>query len=54
MTELQNQSVTMEDEGAAVRAERLKLWSQQNARAIADYNAMIQKTGVPLAEFRKF
>jgi len=39
---------------AAIRAERARIWRQQNAGAIADYNAMIEKSGVPLAEFRKF
>ena len=39
---------------SAIRAERAKEWGQANAGAIADYNAMIEKDGIPLAEFRVF
>lgn len=39
---------------AAIRAERAKAWKQENAGAIADYNAFVELNGVPLAEFRKF
>lgn len=39
---------------AAIRAERARLWKQENAGAIADYNAFIEANGVPLADFRKF
>lgn len=39
---------------AAIRTERSKIWKQENAGAIADYNAFVEANGVPLAEFRKF
>lgn len=39
---------------AAIRAERARIWRQQNAGAIADYNAFVETSGVPLSEFRKF
>lgn len=39
---------------AAIRTERSRIWKQENAGAIADYNAFVEKTGVPLSEFRKF
>jgi antitoxin CcdA len=39
---------------AAIRAERARLWKQENAEAIADYNAFVEANGVPLAELRKF
>ncbi|WP_255006330.1 type II toxin-antitoxin system CcdA family antitoxin [Roseovarius sp. M141] len=39
---------------SAIRAERAKLWKQQNAGAIAEYNAYIDAGGVPLATHRKF
>ena len=39
---------------AAIRAERARLWKQENAGAITDYNAFIEANGVPLADFRKF
>ena len=39
---------------AAIRAERARLWKQENAGAIADYNAFIEANGVPLAALRKF
>ena len=39
---------------SAIRAERAKEWGLANAGAIADYNAMIEKDGIPLAEFRVF
>lgn len=39
---------------AAIRAERARAWRQENAGAIADYNAFVEANGVPLAEFRKF
>ena len=39
---------------AAIRAERARIWKQENAGAIADYNAFIEANGVPLARFRKF
>lgn len=51
VTAVQNQSGTKEDEGAAVRVERFMLWRLQNAAAIADDNAMIQKFEIPLSDF---
>lgn len=39
---------------AAIRAERARNWKEENAQAIADYNAFVEANGVPLAEFRKF
>ncbi|SDF00305.1 type II toxin-antitoxin system CcdA family antitoxin [Limimaricola pyoseonensis] len=39
---------------SAVRRERARRWREENAGAIADYNAMIETAGVPLARFRKF
>ena len=39
---------------AAIRAKRARLWKQENAGAVADYNSFIEADGVPLAEFRKF
>jgi antitoxin CcdA len=38
----------------AVRAARARRWQEENAAAIADYNAFIEAHGVPLADFRKF
>ena len=38
----------------AVAAARARRWQEENAAAIADYNAFIDAHGVPLAEFRKF
>lgn len=39
---------------AAVRAERVRRWHEENAGAIADYNRLIDAQGVPLSRFRKF
>jgi antitoxin CcdA len=39
---------------AAIRAKRARVWRQENAGAIADYNAFVEANGVPLAQFRKF
>lgn len=39
---------------AAIRAERSRIWKQENAGAVADYNMFIEKNGIPLTEFRKF
>ena len=39
---------------ATIRTERARIWKEENAGAIADYNAFIEANGVPLAEFRKF
>jgi len=54
MKEFQKEAATAEGKDSAIRAERFKLWRQQNALAIADYNAMIQTIGIPLAAFRNF
>jgi antitoxin CcdA len=39
---------------AAIRAERARIWKEENAGAIDDYNAFIEANGIPLAQFRKF
>jgi len=39
---------------AAIRAERARRWKAENAGAIADFNAFIDASGVPLADRRKF
>jgi antitoxin CcdA len=39
---------------AAVKAERQRRWKEENAGAMADYNAYIEANGIPLAEYRKF
>ncbi|MDK3073483.1 type II toxin-antitoxin system CcdA family antitoxin [Sedimentitalea sp. JM2-8] len=39
---------------AAIRAERARIWKQENAGAIADYNAFLDRDGPPLSGFRKF
>jgi antitoxin CcdA len=31
-----------------------RLWQEENAEAIADYNRYIEENGIPLAEFRQF
>jgi antitoxin CcdA len=38
----------------AVAAERARCWREENAAALAEYNRFIARSGVPLAEFRKF
>lgn len=38
----------------AVGAARARRWQEENAAAIAEYNAFIDADGIPLAEFRKF
>jgi antitoxin CcdA len=50
------------DEFRAARAKRSpaerealeRLWQEENAEAIADYNRFIEENGIPLAEFRQF
>ena len=50
------------DEFRAARAKRSpaerealeRLWQEENAEAIADYNRYIEENGIPLAEFRQF
>lgn len=39
---------------AEIRAEKARRWKAEHAEAIAEYNAMIEQDGVPLAKFRKF
>ncbi|SPJ25970.1 type II toxin-antitoxin system CcdA family antitoxin [Palleronia abyssalis] len=39
---------------AAIRTKRSDAWRQENAGAIADYNAFVDANGVPLTEFCKF
>ena len=36
-----------------VRMERDQRWREDNAGAISDYNALIEKQGIPLSEYRK-
>ena len=38
----------------AVKAERERLWQEDNAEAIRLYNERVERDGVPLSEFRKF
>ncbi|WEX77642.1 type II toxin-antitoxin system CcdA family antitoxin [Sinorhizobium numidicum] len=38
----------------ATRAEQEKLWRTQNAEAISDANAFVEKRGLPLARHRQF
>jgi antitoxin CcdA len=38
----------------AVRAARRQAWREENAAAIADYNAFVEANGVPLSDLRKF
>ena len=38
----------------AIRAEQEKLWQIENAEAIADANAFVDKRGLPLAKHRQF
>lgn len=38
----------------AIRAEQERLWRMENAQAIADANAFVEKRGLPLARYRKF
>lgn len=38
----------------AVRAARRRRWKEENAGAIAGYNAFIDANGLPFAEHRKF
>ena len=49
---------TRPPEGASARAapkeDRGRRWQQENADAIAEYNAFIAARGVPLAMFRTF
>ncbi len=39
---------------SAVRAARAKAWQEENADAIASYNAYVEAHGIPLAQYRKF
>ncbi len=38
----------------ATRAERTRRWQEENAEAIRHYNEMIERDGIPLAEYRQF
>lgn len=38
----------------AIQMRRAEIWKQENAGAIADYNGMIEREGVPLSRYRKF
>lgn len=38
----------------AIKAEREKLWRIENAKAIADANALVEKRGLPLGKHRQF
>lgn len=39
---------------AAVKAEQGRLWKEENAESIRNYNEWIAKNGVPLARYRRF
>ncbi|MDF0600679.1 type II toxin-antitoxin system CcdA family antitoxin [Psychromarinibacter sp. C21-152] len=39
---------------SAIRAERARVWKEENAGAIDDYNAFVEANGVLLSRFRKF
>ncbi len=39
---------------AAVKAERGRRWKEDNAEAIADYNAWIEENGIPNQSIRLF
>jgi antitoxin CcdA len=38
----------------AIKAERERLWLQENAEAIAEANEYVDKHGLPFAEYRQF
>ncbi len=38
----------------AIRTEQERLWRMENAKAIADANAFVEKHGLPLAKHRQF
>jgi len=38
----------------AIKAERSRLWKGENKDAIAEYNLLIEREGLPLAGYRKF
>ncbi|MBB4183583.1 type II toxin-antitoxin system CcdA family antitoxin [Sinorhizobium terangae] len=38
----------------AIKTEREKLWRIENAKAITDANALVEKRGLPLAKHRQF
>ena len=38
----------------AIRQERARLWKQENAEAISDYNAFVEEQGIPLSNKRNF
>ena len=39
---------------SAIQAERGRKWREENAQAITEYNALVEKEGIPLTRFRKF
>lgn len=39
---------------AAIKAERSRLWRDENKDAIAEYNLLVEREGLPLASYRKF
>ncbi|OHV73082.1 type II toxin-antitoxin system CcdA family antitoxin [Ensifer sp. LCM 4579] len=38
----------------AVRTEQQRLWRMENAQAIADANAFVERRGLPLSRYRQF
>lgn len=38
----------------AIKSEQERLWRVENAKAIADANAFVEKRGLPLARHRQF
>ena len=39
---------------AALKAERIRRWKEENARAIAAHNAYVEEHGIPFAAHRQF
>ena len=37
---------------AAIKAERKRKWTEENAEAIAEYNAWIEENGIPTPDIR--
>lgn len=40
--------------GEALKTERWRIWREENAEAIENYNEMIKRDGIPFASHRKF
>lgn len=38
----------------ALRQDRARRWRAENAGAVADYNAEVERLGAPLARYQKF